>query len=348
MSEISYDASQIKVLKFPETVRMRPGMYIGNTNEEGVEHMVLELVANVVDLFLAGRATKVSVKILGDQIVVADDGPGLPFDLEAPDQSMSLVEYFMTRMHHSPTFDGHQPHFHLASFGVGLAVVSALCKSINVDSWRNGARWSASFAHGCAFGSPTLVEEGNGRGTTITFQADATIFSETKPNSAVLRKKFFDAAHLVPGMLFELNDERFISQRGLEDMVYIFSNDGWNPGERVAPFYHRESIGDYEVHAAANGSCFPCSNIKLKNITVQSWVNGTPTPEHGSHVHGFQKALQQVAWLPETVLLHVITKSPKFSGRTRNQLCDEEVYRLVNSVLSAPLQKYIKELSNSA
>lgn len=342
-----YKPSDIKVLKFPEVVRKRPGMYVGNTNEEGVEHLILECVANVVDLFLAKKATKVSIKLDGNKIVIHDDGPGLPFDLEAPDQSSSLAEYFMTHMHHTPSYDGHEPHFHLASFGVGLAVVNAVCKSMTIDTWCNGAKWHARFMEGHIFGSPQITSEGNGRGTTMTLQPDTTIFSETRPRKSIIGKKLFETAHLVPGMIFEFDEERYVSEKGLADLIHILGDEDNTNDKNIKPFYHRELIGEYEVHAAASDNGFPRIRLSPKNVLVRSWVNGAPTRKHGSHVNGFELALQKVAWVPEKVLIHVVTSKPGFSGRTRDELCRGEVEEIVCDSLSKPLCDYVEKNRNS-
>lgn len=283
MSDINYDASQIKVLSQREAIRKRPGMYI-DTSENGVEFIILELVANVMDLFLAGKATRVSVDTRGALIRVLDDGPGLPFDQESPNQKESLVEYMLTHLHSSPTFDGHTPHLHLSSFGIGLGAFNAVCQNFKVLSWRDGVCWELNYQQGIALGSPQIVDEYKRdnqfqRGTQISFAVDETIFSSSSPRHGVLRRALFDAVHLTPGLTVQLNAEVFQSNKGLVNLAYHYLPES-SYHEDVQEFVFHLSCGDLTIQACAVGTI----QMQLKNCLAQlpvvhSWVNGKRTLE---------------------------------------------------------------------
>lgn len=343
MSENQYDASAIKVLSFPEVVRKRPGMYIGPTDCRGVEHMVFELVANAVDQYLAHKATKVDVSVQGSLITIQDDGCGLPFDEESPDKKSTLAEYLLTHLHHTPTFDGHTPHIHISSLGVGLSVVNTLCKNFTVNSWRNGAQWKLTFHRGYAKTPPEIKQTGAGRGNSITFEADPTLFSDNRPRLGVIRKHLFTCAHLFPGMTFSLNDECFCAPDGLLDYAYIHAaHQRWSD-EHSSPFYFHETYSDWEIQGTAVGNWFTRNNweIAQNGVSIHSWANGTSTRLHGSHVSGFQEALNDVNWLPEAIYIHVIANDVRFSGPCRDELNDDGLKNKVRSALKPKLAAYM-------
>ena len=121
MSE--YSADEIQVLTAAEHIRKRSGMYVGETDSpRGSEHVVDELVANTLDLFLAGEASNVAVTVEGARITVEDDGPGIPFDVPSMQPGLSSAEVYLTQLHSGASAEGHAPHVHLVSLGVGLVI----------------------------------------------------------------------------------------------------------------------------------------------------------------------------------------------------------------------------------
>ncbi len=127
-------------------VRRRPGMYFGDRSSFAY-HVVKELVANALDQHLMGLATEVEVQFDGEVVTVRDDGPGMVFDDDA-DVARSTAMRCLTVYHTSASAHGHAPHVHLASFGVGLMPVVAVCERFEVESWRDGVRWHARFHEG--------------------------------------------------------------------------------------------------------------------------------------------------------------------------------------------------------
>lgn len=338
-----YDPPDIQVLRGLEAVRKRPGMYVGETNFEGIEHIVYELVANVVDQFLAGQASLVKVLVENDTITVIDDGEGLPFDRESPDKKMSLAEHMLESLHCGPTFDDHNPHIHIGQFGIGLGPCNALCLSMRIRSWREGALWSLEYCRGEKVEPPKLVKEGIGRGTIIALEVDPFIFSHIKPRHCALKKKLFETAHLIPWFKIEFNKEVYYSKGGLSDLAYFYNQLPY--GESCdQPFRFHQRSENWEIQAAAYGQKFRNADWEMffTDTTMRSWVNGTPTVHHGSHVSGFQKALFEVEWIPATLLIHVVTYNPKFSGRTRDKLVNAELKHKVYQSLLEELQSYVK------
>ena len=144
-----YDASQIQVLNGPESVRKRPGMFLGNIDSLAANTVIYELVANSVDRYLAGLASKVKLVLVDDVATLEDDGDGLPFNERSTvDGFSSLAESFFMSLHNTATKDGHAPHVHLKGGGLGLCVVNAVCEHVNVSSSINGKLYKQRFGKG--------------------------------------------------------------------------------------------------------------------------------------------------------------------------------------------------------
>jgi DNA gyrase subunit B len=315
-----------------EAIRKRPGMYIGDPYEGGIEHLIYELVANSVDLFLSGTATQVGVTINGSEISVGDDGPGLPFD-QAEMNSVSKAEHWLTWLHHTPTADGHAPHVHLNATGMGLAVVNALSSSLMVVSHRNGTRWEQRFAKGELVGTPT-TSVSSAKGTSITFTADRDVLQASLPRMHVLRRRLFDVAHLFPGMRVQLGDETFCAPGGLADYAQFLASqneDLCHASETPRLLHVRHESDELTVEAAATGSSAKCQWL--------SWCNGTGTRLHGTHVDGFRDALRRRGWTPAVAMISVIMKEPRFSAPMRAKVVNAELRGQVRQVVLEALKE---------
>lgn len=302
-------------------IRQRPGMYIGDTGRRGVEHLINELVANGLDLYLADAATQVSVTHEGGEITVADDGPGLPFD-QIAESGQKLAETYFTQLHLTPTADGHSPHVHLNPCGLGLIVVSALSSSLKVISHRAGFRWEQHFERGRIVSTPEKSKS-QGSGTSITFVPDADIFGSIAPRWASIRRKLFETAHLFPGVVLRFQSEAFHAPQGLPALAEFMAppEDGLQayPNEKLLEV--NTEIEGIQVNAAAFGSAKTCA--------WTSWCNGIQTCRHGSHVQGFKDALREAGWTPAVGLIHVLLKRPEFNSPTRAQLSVKHVRAVV-------------------
>lgn len=311
-------------------IRLRPGMYIGDTGPRGVAHLVHELVANGLDQYLAGHASSINVTYQGAAICVSDDGAGLPFD-EPGTEGRSLAETFFTEYHQTPTADGHSPHVHLNPGGVGLIVVTALSTTVEVVSHRGGFRWQQHFENGRPVSSPQKTPSAD-RGTRITFVPDAKTLLSSSPSWPLIRRKLFDTAHLFPGVILGLQEETFHAPRGLTDLAEFFS-------AKEEPFSGPDQrtlnvdieVDDIHVNAAACGTADTCHWL--------SWCNGIATSLHGTHVAGFQDALRYEKWTPAAAMIHVVMKQPQFSAPTRASLTNEHVRKVVHQAIRDQLKK---------
>ena len=311
-----------------EYIRRRPGMYIGDTGPAGVAHLVKELVANSVDQYIAGQATRVIVSQEGHQIGVTDDGPGLPYD-QRDDDGRVLAESYFVRLHQTPTADGHSPHIHLNPLGLGLVVVSTLSSHLEVVTHRAGYRWCQRFEKGVSVAEPTRTKS-NDRGTSITFTADGELLSAQEPHWGMLRHKLFEAAHLFPGLTVGCRGELFQAPGGLLDYAHFMAagQQGRPVGEPAVQLT-TEMDGIYIV-AAACGTAKECQ--------WYSWCNGLRTDQHGTHMEGFRDVLRGVRWTPAAAMIHVRFSDPRFAGPVRSKIINKNVRASVRRAIKAYLK----------
>ncbi len=311
-------------------IRLWPGMYIGSSDQYGVTHMLKELVANSLDQYLAGKATRIDIHHEGPCICISDDGDGLPFDLQGT-SGTSCAETFFTEIHDSPTADGHSPHIHLNSAGVGLVVITALSSLVEVVSYRAGRRWSQSFSKGKALG-PAQSTPSDGRGTCITFVVDAAVMSSQSPEWSLIRRTLFDTAHLFPGVILGLQGEVFHAPGGLLDYVKFESaRQDFIPQDPQPSFCLNIESDEVHINATAYG--------RAKTCLWRSWCNGILTTQHGTHVAGFKDALKSTCWTPASAMIHVVLKNPAFNAPTKASLATEHVRKIVRSAVRARLKQ---------
>lgn len=313
------------------SIRLRPGMYIGDTGPRGITHLVNELVANGLDQYLAGQASRIDVTHRGVSICVSDDGAGLPYDAPGT-EGKTLAETFFTELHDTPTADGHSPHIHLNSGGVGLIVVTALSSKVEVVSHRAGFRWEQCFENGCAVSSPRKTPSTD-RGTSITFAPDATVLSANTPSWPLIRRKLFDIAHLFPNVVLGLQHEAFHAKDGLLDLAKFFSSkdDTLLPTSDQPSLQVDVEMDGIHINAAACGTAKTCQWL--------SWCNGLSTSQHGTHVAGFKDALRSVGWTPAAAMIHVLMKQPAFSAPTKSSLATKHVRKVVSNAIRDQLTK---------
>lgn len=181
-----YNADQIEVLEGIEAVRRRPGMYIGSTSSRGLHQLVFELIDNSVDEALAGYCDLVKIILNGDgSITVSDNGRGIPVDIH-PATGRPAVEATLTLLHAGGKFGGHGYEISGGLHGVGLAVVNALSRMLQIEIKRDGIHYIQEYARGKVISPLKKIGATNETGTKVTFFPDSEIFSEIEFNKEYL------------------------------------------------------------------------------------------------------------------------------------------------------------------
>lgn len=296
----------------PESPRERPHMYFGSTDGWGCHYLALEVIANAVDQFLSGHATGLTVRHDEWTMTVEDDGEGYP--LEGEDG-----QRFLCSFHNSPTSDGHAPHVHLVTQGVGLAPVNAVCGDYMVESVRAGQGYRLAYQRGRLVSSQQ-AELDFDRGTRVRLTLDREIW-QAGFERGPLRRQLFDFAHLVPGLKIGLNEECFYAPGGLLDLAEFVPE---RIGERRYGFSGQSPFLILQF-AATGESQGP--------IRIQSWVNGAATDQHGSHVDGALEALDEIRWRPARLMVHIIMREPRYAGPVKRRLVVPKALRQVRALL---------------
>ena len=366
MSEISntsYGAEQIKVLDGLEAVRKRPSMYIGNTGIEGLHHLIYEVVDNSIDEALAGYCSKISIIIHEDNsVTVEDNGRGIPVDMH-PTENMSALELVMTTLHAGGKFDHSTYKVSGGLHGVGVSVVNALSVTTVAKVQRNGIIYRQTYEYGLKTSELEEIGTCEQSGTTIHFQPDPDIFTETVVfQYEIVRNRMRELAFLNKNIHILLKDER----DGAEDS-----------------FHFEGGIVSYVEYLNRNRTCVHPSPIFITgerdNVQVDiclqyfdgyserlfSFVNNINTKEGGSHVAGFRAALTKCInryasddVVPKNLkeklggddvreglacIISVRVPNPQFEGQTKTKLGNSEVKSIVESLCGEKLGIYFEQ-----
>ena len=221
-----YDASKIDKLEGLEAVRKRPGMYIGDPDENGLHHCVFEVLDNSIDEHLAGYCNKIEVTVHVDgSVSVRDNGRGIPVDMH-PKWNMPAVELVLTNLHAGGKFGQGAYKYSGGLHGVGAKCVNALSDWFKVEVSRDGKVYAMQFARGITTEKLKIIGKSKGTGTLVTFKPDASIFTiTTEFKFEVLGNRLRELAFLNPGIEIVLTDERteksekFLYRDGIEEFV---------------------------------------------------------------------------------------------------------------------------------
>ncbi|MFP6579672.1 MAG: DNA topoisomerase (ATP-hydrolyzing) subunit B, partial [Myxococcota bacterium] len=373
---MSYDASSIEVLEGLEPVRKRPAMYIGTTAIEGLHHLVYEVVDNSIDEALAGYCDEISVTIHTDNsVTVIDNGRGIPVD-EHPGEKRPAAEVVMTTLHSGGKFDESSYKVSGGLHGVGISVVNALSKELELEIRRGGEVWRQTYS----IGEPTSAFERVGTtdqtGTRVTFHPDDSIFSSTDYSFDTLSQRLRELSFLNAGVHIIITDERsskshdFCYEGGIVSFVEHL-NQSRSPlheppihlvGEKVIKGKHGDVPVEVEIALQYNDSYYE---------SVHSFANNINTAEGGTHLIGFRTALTRtlnryiVTQMKNgkgaptsvsgddlreglTAVISVKLPQPEFEGQTKSKLGTSEVRGIVEGVVYKQLGDFLEQNPKTA
>jgi DNA gyrase subunit B len=359
-----YKAESIQVLKGLEAVRRRPGMYIGSTSENGLHHLVYEVVDNSIDEALAGHCDTINVTIHADNsITVADNGRGIPVEMH-PTEKKPAVEVALTMLHAGGKFDKRSYKVSGGLHGVGVSVVNALSERLEVVVDRDGNRYRMGFVRGKTVKKLETLGKARGTGTIVRFKPDPEIFTVLEFHYTTLADRLRQLAFLNRGVTITIKDEReepakgetFYAKGGLVQFV-----EWLNRNKKVLhpkPIAFNAVKDDVDVDLALQYE-------DGYNENTFTFVNNINTHEGGTHLTGFKSALTRTIndvakrrdFLKKedftlsgedireglTCVLHVKVKEPQFEGQTKTKLGNSEVEGIVKAVVNEHLGSYLEE-----
>jgi DNA gyrase subunit B len=360
-----YDSTSIKVLEGLEAVRLRPAMYIGSVTENGLHHLVYEVVDNSVDEALAGFCDTVSVTIhIDNSLTVVDNGRGIPVDMHE-EEGISAAEVVMTKLHAGGKFDSKSYKVSGGLHGVGVSCVNALSEVLQLEIWRDGHTWEQEYRKGIP--SAPLARAGKAgkkTGTKITFKPDSTIMTAVEFNYDTLAQRLRELAFLNKGLTITLTDERvdpvkvgeFHYSGGIAEFIRHL-----NRGKAVL---HEKPIY-FEGERELNGGLLSMELALQYNDgyseNVFSFANNINTVDGGSHLSGFRSALtrtinfygQQAGLFKDvkenltgddvreglTAVVSVKLPQPQFEGQTKGKL-NSDIQGFVVQFVNEKLGEY--------
>ena len=350
-----YDAASIKVLGGLEAVRKRPAMYIGSTGEQGLHHLVWEVVDNSVDEALAGYCDEINIVVHEDNsVTVTDNGRGIPVDMHATEKRPA-AEVVLTVLHAGGKFDSDTYKVSGGLHGVGVSVVNALSDKLELEIWREGEVYEQSYEEGKPKTKLKVTGKTRKTGTKITFHPDPTIFENHKYSYEILAQRLRELAFLNKGLKITLADERsdksveFRFSGGIAEFVKHL-----NKGKQVlhdSPVYMEGKKDTVEIEIALQYNDSYTEN-------VFAFANTINTVDGGTHLSGFRSALTRTinnfassaGMLKEqkdevtitgddvreglVAVVSVKLPQPQFEGQTKGKL---------NSDIKGPVEQLINE-----
>lgn len=351
MAKKSYTAESIEVLSGLEPVRKRPGMY---TDTSRPNHLAQEVIDNSVDEAISGHANFINVILHSDgALEVSDNGRGMPVDIH-PEHKLSGVELILTRLHAGAKFSQKDYRFSGGLHGVGVSVVNALAKRLEVWIKRDGQKYHMSFEQGEPVTKLKVVGkiEKNESGTTVKFWPEAKYFDSPKILAKALKHLLRAKAVLCPGLKVRFQDDQ---------------------NQEVEEWYYEAGLKDYLAEQVKDSNCLPQEPFEgnfeaeqeMVNFAVvwtpdnaemfqESYVNLVPTPQGGTHVNGLRTGLLEalrdfcelrnmlprgVKLAPEDIfqnihfVLSLKLNEAQFSGQTKERLSSRQAAAFVTGVV---------------
>ena len=358
-----YNAAEIQVLEGLEAVRKRPGMYIGSTSASGLHHLVYEIVDNSIDEALAGYCTDITVTINeGNTITVADNGRGIPVDIQAQTGRPAL-EVVFTVLHAGGKFGGGGYKVSGGLHGVGASVVNALSEWLTVQVHKDGRIYEMRFSRGHITQEMKVVGETDHTGTTVTFKPDPEMFDTLDYEYETLHTRMREQAFLNAGLRITITDARpgmeqsetMCYEGGIREFVTFINRNKTPLHEEVIYLSGAKGDSTAEIAMQYNDGY---------NETLVSFANDIHTPDGGMHETGFKAALTRVlnayglkyGLIKEgdkvsgedvregiTAVISVKLTEAQFEGQTKAKLGNAHIRTLVDGIVNDQLAVYLEE-----
>lgn len=361
MTAQKYDATTIQVLGGIEAVRKRPAMYIGDTSQRGLHHLVYEVVDNSIDEASAGFCTKIAATIHTDESVsIIDNGRGIPVDIHKRVKKPA-VEVVLTTLHAGGKFDNRIYKVSGGLHGVGVSCVNALSGWLEVEVRRDGKVYHQRYEKGKVVTTLKVIGKAKHTGTKITFIPDKTIFSKHKFSFDYLSQRLRELAFLNKNLEIVLSDERtdkevtFKFKGGLVSFIEYLNRNKNHLHKKIISFY-KEKDG-----VTAEGALQYNDGYKE---AIFSFANNINTTEGGTHLTGFKtaltRALNQYARSKNllknisgisgedvregiSAVISVKLPDPQFEGQTKTKLGNSEIEGLISSIVFESLTAFFEE-----
>lgn len=360
-----YGASNIKVLKGLEAVRKRPGMYIGDTNINGLHHMIYEVVDNSIDEAMAGYCDSIKITLTQEgSAIIEDNGRGIPVDMH-PTENLPAATVVLTVLHAGGKFDKDTYKVSGGLHGVGVSVVNALSRHLIMTIKKNGNIYRQEFAKGIPQTPLEIIGTTKEHGTTIEFFPDGEIMEVLEFDHEILIKRFKEMAYLNQNVTIYFKDEKtqkeekFHFENGLSQFVEDINKRPFV--SQIITFEANEQETEIEIALAYNESY---------DEKVLSFVNNIRTPDGGTHEAGFRAGLSRaiISYIDananarekdskvtgddirEGLVAIISTKvmEPQFEGQTKGKLGSSFVKPIVQKLTYEKLSKFFEENPNDA
>jgi DNA gyrase subunit B len=361
-SNSEYGAENIKVLEGLEAVRKRPGMYIGDTSERGLHHLVYEVVDNSIDEALAGHCDTIDVTIhIDNSVTVVDNGRGIPVDIHSTEK-ISAAEVVLTKLHAGGKFDKNSYKVSGGLHGVGISVVNALSETLEIEVKRDGKVYQQSYRRGDPQAPLKEVGKTKERGTRVTFKPDNQIFEVSEFSFDILSQRLRELAFLNRGIKITIKDERaqkeheFVYKGGLLSFVEHLNRAKSAIHPKVVHFTGEKDGVEVEIAMQWNDGYAE---------SVFSFANNINTIEGGTHLIGFRSALTRTinnyavscGQLKKdeenlqgddvreglTAVISAKVPEPQFEGQTKTKLGNSEVKGIVEALVNEHFGSYLSE-----
>jgi len=363
----NYGADTITVLEGLEAVRKRPGMYIGDTAERGLHHLVFEVVDNSIDEAMAGFCRNISVTLhIDGSVTVDDDGRGIPTEIHAK-EGISAAEVVLTKLHAGGKFDTGAYTVSGGLHGVGVSVVNALSETLSVEIKRGGRVYAQRFRRGKPEAPLAEIGKSDQTGTKVSFRPDTEIFERTEFSFDILSQRLRELAFLNRGVRIVIEEQatqkqhEFVYKGGIEEFVRHLNRTKTPIHQTVISLAgSKESV---EIEAALQWN-------EGYAESIFAFANNINTIEGGTHLTGFKGALTRTlnAYATATGILKssdaalqgedtregltavisVKLQHPQFEGQTKTKLGNSDVRGYVEALVNEKLGEYLEEHPSEA